>query len=219
MPSILKTKARRVLRYFNKYGFDNVNLTVYIMRQDSSLDDIIKFEQYFIDTLKPSLNVDLVASGTGYHGYINIEAINKLHKQRGTPIYVYDITGFTLLYMFESKQHMFNSIKIHHNTLSNCLDTGTVYLDSFFLSIDVIEESETNNILNLEEIKQLINNKRKIYDVKHPAYKKVLAEFKGDSSKNLEFPSLTSLANNLKGDRQTIRQYLNKKKTGYYRGK
>ena len=32
MPSILKTKARRVLRYFNKYGFLGANLTLYIVK-------------------------------------------------------------------------------------------------------------------------------------------------------------------------------------------
>jgi hypothetical protein len=39
------------------------------------------------------------------------------------------------------------------------------------------------------------------------------------SSKNLLFSSLTSLANHLKGDRTTIRQYLKGEKSGYYRGK
>ena len=64
MPSILKTKARRVLRYFNKYGFNNANLTIYIMDENASLDEVVKLEQHFIDTLKPSLNVDLVASSS-----------------------------------------------------------------------------------------------------------------------------------------------------------
>jgi predicted RNA binding protein YcfA (HicA-like mRNA interferase family) len=30
MPSILKTKARRVLRYLNKHGFNEIMLTIYI---------------------------------------------------------------------------------------------------------------------------------------------------------------------------------------------
>jgi hypothetical protein len=67
MPSILNTKARRVLRYFNKYGFHNANLTIYIMDENSTRDEVVKLEQYFIDNLKPSLNVDLVASSSDYH--------------------------------------------------------------------------------------------------------------------------------------------------------
>jgi hypothetical protein len=38
MPSILKTKARRVLRYLNKYDFSNIKLTIYIMNDTSSLE-------------------------------------------------------------------------------------------------------------------------------------------------------------------------------------
>ena len=66
MPSILNTKARRVLRYINKHGFENINLTVYIMNIND-LSQIIALEQYLFDTLKPNLNVDLVASSSGYH--------------------------------------------------------------------------------------------------------------------------------------------------------
>lgn len=37
MSSILKTKARRVLRYLNKHGFSNMKLTIYILDEKSSL--------------------------------------------------------------------------------------------------------------------------------------------------------------------------------------
>ena len=40
MPSIIKTKARRVLRFLgasSKYGFNNIKLTIYIMDEKSSL--------------------------------------------------------------------------------------------------------------------------------------------------------------------------------------
>lgn len=91
MPSIIKTKARRVLRYFNKYGFEDLNLTIYILDENCSLNEVIKLEQYFIDTIKPNLNVDLIASGSGYHKPMNQEIRYKLlapHKERGTPIYI-----------------------------------------------------------------------------------------------------------------------------------
>jgi len=61
--------------------------------------------------------------------------------------------------------------------------------------------------------------KRDIYQVQHPAAKAILAEFKDNSSLNREFSSLNSLAKELKGDRQVIREYLNGTKSGYYRGK
>ena len=74
------------------------------------------------------------------------------------------------------------------------------------------------NLLTLDEIKALVSKKRDIYQVKHPASKAILAEFKDDPSLNREFSSLNSLAKGLKGDRQVIREYLNGNKSGYYRG-
>ena len=208
MPSILKTKARRVLRYFNKHGFLNANLTLYIVDKNCSLEEIVRLEQHFINTLKPSLNVDLVASSSGYHEPMSQEVRNRLRKQRGTPIYVYNKEDFTLLHLFESKQNVYDSMNIHRITLSNCLNTGNLYLDTFFFSLDLIYESDNVNLLSIKEMKELVSNKRDLYSVKHPAATSILAEFKDDSNKNLSFPSLHSLANHLKGER-----------SGYYRGK
>lgn len=219
MPSILNTKARRVLRYFNKHGFQDTNLSIYIMNENSSLEEVVCLEQHFIDTLKPSLNVNLIAKSSGYHEPMSQEIRDRLRKQRGTPVYIYNVEDFTLLFIFESKQHMYDSINIHHKTLNNCLNEGAIYLDTFFLSIDQIEESEGLNFLTLNQIKELIIERRKVYSIKHPASISILAEFKDDSSKNLLFSSLTSLANHLKGDRKTIREYLKGKRSGYYRGK
>ncbi len=219
MPSILKTKARRVLRYLNKHGFSNMKLTIYIMDVKSSLEQVVELEQHFIDSLKPDLNVDLVASGSGYHEPMKPEAKERLRKQRGTPVYTYSVEDFTLLYVFASKQHMYNTINIHHNSLKDCLDSGSLYLDAFFFSLDLIEESTESNILTLDEIKALVSEKRDSYTIKHPTARAIIAEFKDDPRKNLEFHSLGSLANHLKGDRQVIREYLKGNKSGYYRGK
>lgn len=78
MPSILQTKARRVLRYFNKHGFQDTNLTIYIMDENSSLEEVVSLEQHFIDTLNPSLNVDLVASSSDYHEPMSQEIRDRL---------------------------------------------------------------------------------------------------------------------------------------------
>jgi hypothetical protein len=219
MPSILKTKARRVIRYLNKHGFNDMKLTIYIMDENSNLEQVVELEQHFIDNLKPNLNVDLLASSSGYHEPMAQEIREKLRKQRGIPVYIYKADDFSLLYVFESKQYMYDSISIHHNTLNDCLILGTLYLDIFFFSLDLIEESTKTNILTLDEIKTLVNDKRYVYNVKHPAAKAILAEFKDDSRKNRVFSSLNSLAKHLKGDRQVIRDYLTGKKSGYYRGK
>ena len=218
MPSILNTKARRVLRHLNKHGFNDIKLTIYIMNIESSLDEIVSLEQHFIDTLKPSLNVNLVASSSGYHEPMAQEMRNKMRKQKGTPIYVYEAESLTLLYIFDSKQYMYDKIGIHHKSLQDCLDIGSLYLDHFFLSLDLLE-TENIKLLTLDEIITSVNIKRELYKVKHPAAKAILAEFKDDASKNLKFDSLNGLAKHLKGDRQVIREYLKESKSGYYRGK
>lgn len=219
MPSILKSKARRVLKYLNKHGFSEIKLTIYIMETSASLEQVVELEQHFIDGLKPNLNVDLVASSSGYHEPMSQEIRERLRKQRGINVFMYNAEDFTLLHIFDSKQHMYDTINIHHNTLNDCLSSGATYLDTFFLSLDPIEESTKINLLGLDELKPIVKDKRDIHRMKHPAAKAILAEFKGDPSKNLEFNSLSSLANHLKGDRQVIREYLKGTKSGYYRGK
>jgi hypothetical protein len=108
MPSILNTKARRVLRYLNKHGFSNIKLTIYIMNIESSLNQLVALEQHFIDTLSPNLNVDLVASSSGYHEPMSQEIRDELRKERGIPIYIYDSETLKLLYIFKSKQDIYS---------------------------------------------------------------------------------------------------------------
>lgn len=68
MPSILAQSNRRFLRYFNKYGFKIVKLTLLVMEPSSTWDQVIELEQYYIDFLSPDLNVDFIAGGYfGYH--------------------------------------------------------------------------------------------------------------------------------------------------------
>lgn len=133
MPSIVKTKGGRVLRYLNKYGFSNIKLTIYIMNEKSSLDQVVELEQHFIDNLKPNLNVDLVAR------LVVLDIMNQwvkkcviVNKERGIPVYLYNYKDLSLLYIFESKQQLYNSINMHHNTLNDCLNLGNIYLYTFF---------------------------------------------------------------------------------------
>jgi len=80
MPSIPKTKARRVLRHLNKHRFTYIKLTIYIIEIKSSLDQEVALEQHFINALKPNLNVDLVASSSGYHEPMYHEIRKRLRK-------------------------------------------------------------------------------------------------------------------------------------------
>jgi hypothetical protein len=111
----------------------------------------------------------------------------------------------------------YNTINIHHKTLNDRLNLGSLYLDVFFLSLSLIKESTEINLLSLEDIKILINKTRD--KVKHPRAKDILAKFKDDETKNLVFDTLNNLANHLKGDRQVIREHLKGNRSGYYHNK
>ena len=68
MPSIVAADNRRVNRYFRSYGYNNVNLTLFMLPQNTSVIEIVELEQYFISILRPDLNVDLIAGGmSGTH--------------------------------------------------------------------------------------------------------------------------------------------------------
>jgi hypothetical protein len=121
MKSILKSQARRVLIFFNKYGFDNFNLIVYILDDNNNIDDLLNLEQYFIDKLKPNLNVDLIARGSGFHYPMSDEMKLKLREERGKKIYIYCQYCFKLLYIYDSKQDLINKLNIHHKTLKDCI--------------------------------------------------------------------------------------------------
>ena len=75
MHSIFSKADRKVIRYFNKYGFSQVKLTLFILEEHFTWEQVIELEQYFIDSLSPHFNVDLVAgSYNGYHLPITLKA-------------------------------------------------------------------------------------------------------------------------------------------------
>ncbi|GGU89494.1 hypothetical protein GCM10010211_65100 [Streptomyces albospinus] len=227
MPSILKTANRKVLKFLNYHGFSEINLRLLILKDSSTVDEVILLEQYFIDNLNSTLNVDRIAQGTGYHYPMSIEMRNKLREIRvaggnyaplGTPIFFYDKDNLDLLYIFASKTEMYNLIKIHHKTLDDCLSLGKLYLNSFFISLDIIEEkinlddNKSQLRLCIKEEAQLVNLvqiKRNNYVSIQPKAQRIKAINILDDKLTKEFNSLNDLAKHLKGDRQTIRNYIN----------
>lgn len=218
MPSILTRADRKVLRYFNKHGFNNVKLTLFVMESTYSWEQVLELEQYLINTLTPSLNVDLVAGGyCGYHAPMSIEARDILRKLRGTPIYVYDTTTKSLIFMSDSKQWLYTNIGIHHVSLDNCLDNGNLYLNRFLLSLDFISEFPYENILTSYIFISFINSIRTQYVPIQPASKSIKAENINQPELTRTFSSIGEASRELKGDRGTIRKYIEGKSKGLYR--
>lgn len=221
MKSILNSKARKVLRYFNKYGFDYINLIIYILEDYNSIDDLLQLEQYFIDLLKPNLNVDLIARGTGYHTPMSIENRLKLRKERATRIYIYCSFCLNLLFIFNSKQELYDKLRIHHLTLKNCISKGIIYLNNFIITIELVNEY-FNQVELMSEwtLINLVRYLKEFHLIEHPHQKTVTASLIiDDYGFKKEFKSINSLVEYLKGDKATIRKYLRKDCEKLYRGK
>jgi len=220
MPSILVKADRYVLRYFNKYGFNNVKLILYIMNESVTIKDILKLEEYYIKKLSSinSLNVE-TTPGSGYHKPMSEGARKILRKIRGQPFYLYDIEIKSLIFIFDSKQNAYNEINIDHRTLNNCLYNGNLYLNRFLLSLELITEFVFENLISIEELKICIKDQRFLIKSIHPKSKPIYVENIDNPSLNKKFNSIGEFARFVKGDRGTIRNYLNNSKKGLYRGK
>lgn len=219
MPSILIKADRRVLRYFRKYGFKNVNLILYIMKDSSTIREVLKLEEYYINkyTKNKLLNIEMIP-GSGYHLPMSEEARNKLRKLRGQPFYLYDNLTKSLIFMFDSKQFAYNNINLDHRTLDDCLYNGKLYLNRFMFTLEPLLEFSFESLISLDELKFLIKEQRYKFKNNQPASKIIYVENIYNSLLNEQFNSISEFAKSVKGDRGTIRNYLNGKQTGLYRG-
>lgn len=221
MPSILAKADRYVLRYFKKYGFKEVNLILYIMKDSSNIKKILILEEYFIKKYSKNklLNIEIVPK-SGYKNKnlpMSEEARNKLRKIKDQAFYVYDNLSKSLIFIFDSKQYAYDNINIDHRTLEDCLYNGNLYLDRFLFTLEPLLEFNFESLVNIEELKILIIEQRYKFKIKQPNSKIIYVENKCNPSLNKQFNSISEFAKNVKGDRSTIRDYVNGKKTGLYR--
>lgn len=209
MPSIVNSEGRRVYRYFVKYGYDNLQLTLFILPPQSSVTSITELEQFFIDTLKPDLNVDLIAGGfTGFHNPMPQVMRDKLRVERGHSLYIYDITLNSYIFRFNSKQHAYRELKMHSKTLDKCLLEKVMYLERFVFSHTPLSAYPLEAIMSLQELIQLFTEVRSGYVVQQPASKRFQADNLLDPNLSSTFDSINDFVRQHGGDRATIRKYL-----------
>jgi NUMOD1 domain/GIY-YIG catalytic domain len=220
MPSILAKGDRRVLRYFHKYGFNDVSLTLYIMEDGATSKMAVELEQYFINTLAPNLNVDLVASSTGYHEPMSMEWSKYLRELRGTPVYVYDTATSNLIHMFDSKTYLYKKLKVDHRTLEKYLASGNPFLNRFLFSLTAITNFSVDALLTIDDLQLLFSQERANRDSSiNDRSISILAENIKNHKLSVKFSSLNACANGLKADRGTLRLYLQgKSNKPYFRG-
>jgi GIY-YIG catalytic domain/NUMOD1 domain len=214
MPSILANADRRVLRYFRKYGFKNIMLSIYILPRSVTLEGVIELEQHFINKYREKytlLNVDLVAGGTeGTHSAMSLEVRDRLRRMRGIAFFVYDTYTHSLIFKFDSKQQAYSNIHINHTTLNNCLYNGSLYLNRFLFSVDIISEFPFSSFISLEELIFLIREKQLEKRSIQSKSIKIYAENLNNPNLSGVYHSINSFAKAVKGDKETIRSYLKK---------
>nr|YP_009739330.1 GIY-YIG homing endonuclease [Tricholoma bakamatsutake]QIC20173.1 GIY-YIG homing endonuclease [Tricholoma bakamatsutake] len=218
MPSILSKADRRVLRYFNKYGFKDVKLSLYVLEDNASIVDVLNLEKYYIDSYPKEnlLNIENIP-GSGFHLPMSEVARNKLRKFRGQVFYVYDTKTKTLIFIFDSKQFAYDNVNIDHRTLNNCLYEGNLYLNRFMFSLEPIKDFVYEAFISLKELKTLIKEQRYTQKNIQSTSKKIFVVNISNPSLNREFDSISQFAFYVKGDRGTIRSYIDQ--TKLYRGK
>jgi hypothetical protein len=210
MPSILSKADRRVLLYFRKYGFTDVTLTLHVLLGNSTITSL-ELEQYFIDTMKPNLNVDLVASSTGYHEPMSMYWREYFRKSRGIGIYIYDMITGKLVFVSDSLQYVTDFVGIHRSTILRYSQSTNLFLSRFKIMRDYITELDNTEPLSLVEFKKLLEEVRSEHDNAkvQPKSKGVLAENMINPTLTKDYPSILSFSRAVKGDVGTIRKYIN----------
>jgi GIY-YIG catalytic domain len=213
MPSILAKADRYVLRYFRKYGFKNVTLTLLIMEPGKTAEMAIELEQYFIDTMIPKLNVDLIASSSGYHEPLSQEWRDYFRKLRGQKVFIYDIQSLTLNYTSDSIQYLVDNLKIDRKTINRYSRTGELFLGKFIITFEPITEIKDESILTIENMLSILREARTNFSkIKiQPKSKPILATNVLHPQLTKEYNSIGEFARQVKGDRATISAYLNNK--------
>jgi len=119
--------------------------------------------------------------------------------------------------MSDSKQWLYTNIGIHHISLDNCIINGSLYLDRFLLSLDFISEYPYEEILTSDSLISLVESVRAVYKPKQPSSKSVKAENVINPDLTRIYSSIGEASRQLKGDRGTIRKYIEGKSSGLYR--
>ena len=216
IPSILQSANRRVLHYFRENGFDNIVLTLHIIHTESNITSL-ELEQFFIDTLRPNLNVDLSVKGTGYHEPISEYWRNYFRKIRGTGIYIYDVKSGKLVFTSDSIQYIIDNFGIHRSTIIKYASGTELYLDKFRFIQDILPELDNSNWIKVDEFKSYLSECKIQFDKSkiQPKSKSIIAENMKNPSLSKIYPSINAFAKAIKGDKGTIRRYVNEQQKLY----
>lgn len=195
-------------------------LTLQILPKGSTIEQILELEQFYLDrhfNHPLNLNSDSCANGSGKNYPMSEAAKIRLRKERGIAIFMYDMFNSTFLFVFDSKTFAQLQLNIDHRTLNDCLNNGKLYLGRFMFAFDAITEmhSASESILPLSDVKSLLESIRIKHKITRQSSRKTFTVFNiEDPSSPLSgtYNSINEFTKAVKGDKGTIRDYVNGKK-------
>lgn len=135
-----------------------------------------------MDTLLPDLNVDPVASSSGYHEPMSQYWRDYLRKLRAgrspAKVFIYDTKTAQLVFMSDSVQYIADHVGIHRSTILRYTTTAELFLNRFLISYDPITEMDNTESVDLNAFLDLLSNVRSEHNnaTVQPNSKPVLAE-------------------------------------------
>jgi len=157
--------SRRLEQYFNpnplfykeyglllplikKKGFSAFNLEVFVMPEELKSDyNYLFLEQYHL--LDSDFN-------------LNTQRVVNFRVNQGNTVYLYDFEGKILYYTATSLNVLKADLGVHHATVTECIKTGSLYLD-YFIITDKLKPDANKAGLSLEELSKLTLDKRSLF--------------------------------------------------------
>lgn len=144
---------------------------------------------------------------------------DRLRGSRGVNFIVYDTTVNGLIHRFLSKQLAYDTVGLDRKTINACLDTGKLCFGRFILSTVELPQYGYDCELSLSDLNALLKEARTSYkQSSHPNTKAIYAHNVLHPNLSSAFVSLTAFANHVKGDRGSIRPYINSNKFSVFSG-
>lgn len=150
-------EKRRGIQFLADYGFKQIQLTIiYFDYHKFTARDVKIIEAYFINELNSGLNSQKFVYLPPEPLESVLPFINVSNRDTAVPIFIYGLDLKRVLYIFNSKTSLYNELNIHWSTVDKYLDNLDKKLyDYFTFSTKVLENSDLDNLLSLNELLDL----------------------------------------------------------------
>ncbi|RZK33822.1 MAG: hypothetical protein EOO61_14625, partial [Hymenobacter sp.] len=166
-------ESRPIAKALVRRGLHDWNVSVYVLDPRimaklglvTSIEDLsLALEQLLILQVKPNLNSMLVVNGAS--------DVPSTYEQIRSPVYIYNSTMDTLLYIFESGTKMEQLIQVTSYTMSRNIKSGTPMYGKYVFTRTPIEGA-VSGLITLEALRADLEwcyiNRAKLRDYSKPA--------------------------------------------------